>query len=80
MVKLQAKQQKLELKSDIKPNDLEIFSDKKRIKQILLNLVSNSLKFTFKGHIQVTLSTHSEMSQLQRICSSESCSYVEQGE
>lgn len=33
--------------------DFFISSDPNRLKQILLNLVSNSLKFTFKGHIKI---------------------------
>ncbi|CAI2386924.1 unnamed protein product [Moneuplotes crassus] len=32
---------------------LNIFSDKSRIKQIIMNLVSNSMKFTFKGSITI---------------------------
>lgn len=32
----------------------KVLSDKGRVKQILLNLVSNSLKFTFKGGIKIS--------------------------
>lgn len=35
--------------------DVMIRSDKGRIKQVLLNLVSNSLKFTFKGSIAISV-------------------------
>ena len=39
---------------------LVIYSDKGRIKQILLNLLSNSLKFTFEGKIDVKVSIRRE--------------------
>lgn len=35
--------------------DTQIHSDRGRIKQILLNLMSNSLKFTFQGSITIQL-------------------------
>ena len=34
-------------------NDLHIVSDRGRIKQVLLNLLSNSYKFTFNGKISL---------------------------
>lgn len=34
-------------------NEIYISSDKRRLKQILINLISNSLKFTLKGYITV---------------------------
>lgn len=33
--------------------NIEIFSDKKRLKQVILNLVSNAIKFTTNGTITV---------------------------
>ena len=33
--------------------DLKVFSDRRWIKQVLLNLVSNSNKFTLRGYIEV---------------------------
>ncbi|CAI2384471.1 unnamed protein product [Moneuplotes crassus] len=41
----------LEISDDI--SRLQINSDENRIKQILLNLISNSMKFTFDGHITI---------------------------
>ena len=37
-----------------------MYSDPNRIKQILLNLFSNSLKFTEKGYIDITITSNDE--------------------
>jgi signal transduction histidine kinase len=34
--------------------ETQIFSDRKRIKQVIINLVSNAFKFTDRGVIEVT--------------------------
>jgi len=34
----------------------KIYADKKRLKQVLLNLISNALKFTVTGGIIITIS------------------------
>jgi signal transduction histidine kinase len=48
-----AKAKNLELKSSVPPN-LPFFTlDERRIYQALINLLSNSIKFTEKGHIEV---------------------------
>jgi two-component system, OmpR family, sensor histidine kinase VicK len=51
----QCKQKRLKLFVEIGPCLIEkqCKSDHGRIKQILLNLVSNALKFTFEGHIKI---------------------------
>eukprot|EP01022_Parablepharisma_sp_SALTPOND_P002698 TRINITY_DN110_c0_g2_i1.p2 TRINITY_DN110_c0_g2~~TRINITY_DN110_c0_g2_i1.p2 ORF type:complete len:322 (-),score=41.76 TRINITY_DN110_c0_g2_i1:1710-2675(-) len=43
---------KIEVAADVPKT---IFSDKNRFKQILLNLLGNALKFTFKGEVKVSL-------------------------
>lgn len=43
----------MEIEIDQELEGLLIVSDKGRIKQILLNLLSNSYKFTFKGKISL---------------------------
>ena len=54
----QCEQKGLKLNIDVSQElcPIEIYSDKGRIKQILLNLISNSLKFTFKGGISIKAS------------------------
>ncbi|MFC2152454.1 two-component regulator propeller domain-containing protein [Bacteroidota bacterium] len=48
------KNKKLELKIDLNINeDIVLFSDSMRIKQILKNIVDNAIKFTEKGSIEV---------------------------
>ena len=41
-----------------------IFSDQKRLKQVLFNLIGNALKFTYKGGITLNLKYDSRTSQL----------------
>ena len=42
---------------NIDENDPMIYSDKQRIQQVLLGLVSNALKFTKKGEIKIRIQT-----------------------
>ena len=37
------------------PDALLIFNDKKRVKQILVNLIGNAIKFTEKGRVRINL-------------------------
>ncbi|HOX24088.1 MAG TPA: ATP-binding protein, partial [Elusimicrobiales bacterium] len=48
-----AKTKQLELKSDI-PDNTRLRSDKTKVKQILINLVNNGIKFTSSGGIYIT--------------------------
>ena len=52
----------LEILTDIKP----IYADEIRLKQVLLNLMSNACKFTKQGH--VTLRVGQEFSQSHKMC------------
>lgn len=47
------KNKEIIIKVNLPQNDLTIFSDKVRIEQILLNFLSNAIKFTEKGPIEI---------------------------
>jgi PAS domain S-box-containing protein len=52
--RLQAQSKGLELKLVEAAGDLMIVGDERRIEQIVMNLVSNAIKFTDQGRVQVT--------------------------
>ena len=62
---LQTAQKRLELILDVDPilAQAKIDSDRGRIKQVLLNLISNSLKFTFNGSITISAKVKDELTQ-----------------
>jgi two-component system, sensor histidine kinase and response regulator len=55
LFQFQCEQKKLELVVEVDPwlKKLQLISDLGRIRQILLNLITNALKFTFEGRIEV---------------------------
>jgi PAS domain S-box-containing protein len=53
MVALHAEQAKLSLNADIQPG-IRLFADERRIRQILLNLLNNAIKYTPEGgHVRI---------------------------
>ncbi|CAI2387449.1 unnamed protein product [Moneuplotes crassus] len=60
---LQASGKGLELiiNIDDRLQNLSILSDKQRIKQVLMNLISNALKFTDRGSITIEVSEHRDV-------------------
>ncbi|MFH1386884.1 MAG: ATP-binding protein [bacterium] len=53
--KLQAKEKQLELRTNFPSQKIKIFGDKDKIIRIFINLISNSLKFTPNGFIEVSI-------------------------
>ena len=55
-LKINATKNKIRLSVDFdeRLDQKMIYSDKSRLKQVLLNLLSNAFKFTFEGKIQIS--------------------------
>ncbi len=51
----------LELKRNILDHEIEVYVDRDRIIQVLNNLIGNSLKFTEKGFIEVSIKNQSQV-------------------
>ncbi|CAD8210413.1 unnamed protein product [Paramecium octaurelia] len=60
-------QKGLTISSEIFLNEKTIFTDRRRLKQILITLVSNAQKFTFKGGIRVVVKQIDEFVQFEVI-------------
>ena len=57
IMKFQFDQKSIDLQLFIAPNvPKRIFSDQKRLKQVLFNLLGNAVKFTYTGYVSVELS------------------------
>jgi signal transduction histidine kinase len=48
-----ANEKGLEVLTEV-PEDITLFSDKRRLKQVLMNLVGNAVKFTDRGSVKIT--------------------------
>jgi PAS domain S-box-containing protein len=55
LVAAQAAQKGLELVFEADPSPLPIVADPGRVRQVLLNLLGNAVKFTERGHVQIVL-------------------------
>ncbi|EGR27038.1 hypothetical protein IMG5_202760 [Ichthyophthirius multifiliis] len=55
LIQFQAQLKQINLLLEINANIAYIRSDEKRIKQVVLNLLSNSIKFTHEGHIKLKI-------------------------
>jgi signal transduction histidine kinase len=61
MVQEKARQGNLNLTLDIDPEINLCFADQRRLKQILVNLLSNGIKFTEEGYVTLQVSKNKEM-------------------
>ena len=52
---LQAKEKGLEIRIHVPPGRVEVYADRDKIVQVFINLISNALKFTEKGKIDISL-------------------------
>ena len=51
---INGKKLKLQFSNDFVEEQTKIYTDEKRLKQILINFISNSIKFTLKGGIFIS--------------------------
>jgi PAS domain S-box-containing protein len=52
---LKIKEKNLEIKTDFQKEQIEVYGDRDKIKQIFTNLISNAVKFSEKGSIEVSI-------------------------
>ena len=59
------KEKKLDFILDEKDKDIKIFADKSRIRQVLINIINNSIKFTNEGYIKVSVEKFEDRSKIE---------------
>ncbi len=65
--KIHAEQTETEITMENQLSCQQIFNDQHRFQQILMNLISNSVKFTSKGKIQVILEEFDEFTIVVKV-------------
>lgn len=58
------KEKNLKLILEEKDENIEVYADKAKIRQVLINVINNSVKFTNKGYIKYTISKESEKAKI----------------
>ena len=54
-LRVQAREKRLDFHVDAPPPGLKVSADESRLRQVLMNIVGNSIKFTAKGQVAVTV-------------------------
>lgn len=58
------KEKNLKLIFDEKDTDINVFADKSKIRQVLINVINNAVKFTDKGYVKYTISKENEKAKI----------------
>ncbi len=70
MLSFAAERKNVDFKSDVQRDieqDLVVMGDPGRVRQILTNLLTNSIKFTSEGYVKLTVASQKETSDLIEI-------------
>lgn len=65
LTRIQAEQKKLSISFDVEQGLKSVFADYNKLKQVMLNLVGNAVKFTDKGSVRVSASNDADESHVR---------------
>lgn len=58
------KEKNLKLIFEEKTENVEVYADKAKIRQVLINVINNAVKFTDKGYVKYSISTENEKAKI----------------